>query len=291
MSRSRKAPWASRSLRAGDVHGEPRRPVDLGEGPDLPRSPGPLDLEGVAPDRRDVEVTGHRPGPDALAAPLGDLVPGRSGAPPAGPSPSSSANSRSAVAAGSSSPSTSPLGIDQAPSSRFLHKGPPGWTRRTSRTPSVIRCTRRPALTAGIPQDYTLRYSHRAPSMCTAAAAAAAAFPTVRTLPSRVTRSTEGGTDGRLPQGKTWPGAVGPCPPARRHDHGSDLPGGTRGSRLRTPGEGCSGSGRAAVAPGRHRGGRRRRPGHGLPAGGHRPPGAEPRSGPPTCRWRRPTIN
>src|SRR5260370_39506067 len=40
----------------------------------------------------------------------------------------------------------SPFGIDQTPSSRFCQKGPPGWTRSTSRFPSRRRWTSKPAL-------------------------------------------------------------------------------------------------------------------------------------------------
>src|SRR6185295_18007821 len=51
---------------------------------------------------------------------------------PEGRAPVSSSTSRRAAANASSLGSTSPLGIDHAPSSFRAHKGPPGWTSNTS---------------------------------------------------------------------------------------------------------------------------------------------------------------
>lgn len=61
-------------LAPGLGRGEPGGPVDLGKGPGQTRAGRPLHLEGVAPGGGDVEITGQRPGPDDLAALLGDLT-------------------------------------------------------------------------------------------------------------------------------------------------------------------------------------------------------------------------
>src|SRR5579864_422292 len=66
-----------------------------------------------------------------------------------GSKPVSSVNSRRAQTRGSSSASTKPLGTDQAPSSFFAQKGPPGCTRSTSRRTSRLRWSSRPALVTG----------------------------------------------------------------------------------------------------------------------------------------------
>src|SRR6266567_3740750 len=63
--------------------------------------------------------------------------------------PVSSWNSRIAAVSGSSSSRYSPLGIVQAPRSLFTQKGPPGWTRKTSNSPSRRRYIRMPALRFG----------------------------------------------------------------------------------------------------------------------------------------------
>src|SRR5206468_7080038 len=64
---------------------------------------------------------------------------------PSATKPVSSVNSRLAAASGSSPGSNSPLGIDQAPSSFLAQKGPPGCTRKTSRTPAFLRYNSSPA--------------------------------------------------------------------------------------------------------------------------------------------------
>jgi len=53
--------------------------------------------------------------------------------------PVSSRNSRMAASSAGSSFSNSPLGMVQEPASLFFQKGPPGWTRKTSRVPVVHR--------------------------------------------------------------------------------------------------------------------------------------------------------
>src|SRR5665213_3244368 len=60
--------------------------------------------------------------------------------------PVSSWNSRLAAASGASPSSISPLAIDHEPRSRFFQYGPPGCTRKTSRTPSLKRYGSNPAL-------------------------------------------------------------------------------------------------------------------------------------------------
>ena len=66
--------------------------------------------------------------------------------------PSSSANSRAAVARSSPS-STSPFGTDHTPSSRRAQNGPPGWTSSTSMPSPPRRKRRRPALGFGTRPD------------------------------------------------------------------------------------------------------------------------------------------
>jgi hypothetical protein len=61
----------------------------------------------------------------------------------------SSSNSRLAAAKLSSPGSINPFGIDQAPSSFAAQNGPPGWTRKTSRTESRNRYINSPALSCG----------------------------------------------------------------------------------------------------------------------------------------------
>src|SRR5512147_1961377 len=65
---------------------------------------------------------------------------------PVGVTPISSSNSRLAVSRTSSPGSISPLGIDQAPSSLFRKKGPPGRTSRTCKEPPPVRYISNPAL-------------------------------------------------------------------------------------------------------------------------------------------------
>src|SRR5690606_1521377 len=64
-----------------------------------------------------------------------------------GSSPVSSLNSRSAASMGDSSSSTNPLGIVHAPSCRLRQNGPPGWARKHSRPPELLRKRSNPALT------------------------------------------------------------------------------------------------------------------------------------------------
>jgi len=64
----------------------------------------------------------------------------------------SSSNSRLAASRCSSPGSTSPFGIDQAPSSFPAQNGPPGCTRKTSRTEETYRYINNPALTCGTGQ-------------------------------------------------------------------------------------------------------------------------------------------
>src|SRR6202035_1538565 len=61
----------------------------------------------------------------------------------------SSSNSRLAAASLSSPESTSPFGIDHAPSSFPAQNGPPGCTRKTSRFDPAYRYINNPALTCG----------------------------------------------------------------------------------------------------------------------------------------------
>ncbi len=65
---------------------------------------------------------------------------------PVGWPPVSSRNSRLAAASGSSPSAYSPLGIDQAPRSRLLQNGPPGWIRSTCSSTAVRLNIRMPAL-------------------------------------------------------------------------------------------------------------------------------------------------
>src|SRR5262249_19526892 len=57
-------------LRPRRINGEPVHPVDLGILPDVPRSLGPLQREGVADRAVEVEVAAHRVSGDDLSARL-----------------------------------------------------------------------------------------------------------------------------------------------------------------------------------------------------------------------------
>src|SRR5687767_9790614 len=63
--------------------------------------------------------------------------------------PVSSWNSRRAASSGSSSGSSTPLGIVHAPASRSFQNGPPGWARKSSSPACDRRYNSRPALTFG----------------------------------------------------------------------------------------------------------------------------------------------
>src|SRR6185312_4844844 len=85
--------------------------------------------------------------------PLGwRTVPSGTGLPGGGGVPSSSVNSRTAAASGSSSGPCSPLGSDHAPSSLRAQNGPPMCPSSTSGPAGPGRCSRMPALYTTIPQ-------------------------------------------------------------------------------------------------------------------------------------------
>src|SRR5258708_25489346 len=65
---------------------------------------------------------------------------------PSSMKPVSSRNSRTAASSAGSSLVNSPLGMVQLPASLFFQKGPPGWTRNTSRDSVLRRYKRMPAL-------------------------------------------------------------------------------------------------------------------------------------------------
>ena len=110
---------------------EPAGPVDLGELPPHARAGRPLQGEGVAGDGVRVEVAGAAQALTTLP-PRWRTSPSTTRPSAGGRWPVSSSNSRRATASGSSPSPCSPLGIDQAPTSRLAHNGPPGCTSSTS---------------------------------------------------------------------------------------------------------------------------------------------------------------
>jgi len=128
---------------AGDGQREPGGPIDFRDFDPAAGAAGELDAGGVADDFRFIGVGFAGPGVNQLAGFLLD------GAERKKWSADGDTRFLRQLAAGGSerlfARATRPLGIDQAPASRFFQNGPPGWTRKTSSSPRVRRKSSSPA--------------------------------------------------------------------------------------------------------------------------------------------------
>ena len=133
--------------------------------------------------RCSLPVAGRPPPPTPRRAPAcrpsGGRCPAAGG--PSGLTAVSSSNSRIAATIGSSPSSARPFGPVQAPRSRPLQNGPPGWARKTSSSPPERRNRSSPALTF---ERFAIRARvEEAAAPCTASHAMLPARPGVVPFP------------------------------------------------------------------------------------------------------------